>query len=128
MEITGRIVRILEEKSGTSKSTGKRWVTQEYILETIEARPRKICFGVLGEERIKSMNIQMGESLVVSIEIEAREYQGRWFTEVRAWKVERPLLYDATSSTSQMVQEQPLFSPMSELKPLPPNEIIDLPF
>ena len=79
---------MLPERGGTSK-TGNEWKMQEYVLETHEQYPKKICFNVFGADKIAQFNIQAGEELTVSFDINAREYQGRWYNDIRAWKVER---------------------------------------
>ena len=86
MELTGKIVQLLEEKSGeTSRGS---WRKQEYILETEGQFPKSVCFMAWGE-KIDEFAIKQGERLVVSIDIESREYNGRWYTDVKAWKVSR---------------------------------------
>lgn len=90
MEITGRIIAVLEARGGTSARTGSPWKMQDYVLETInEQFPRRICFNVFGEDKIASMNIQLNEIMTVYFDINAREYQGRWYNDIRAWKVDR---------------------------------------
>ena len=89
MELTGKIIAILPPKQGVSQSTGNAWMCQDYVLETQEMYPKKVCFNVFGAEKIQEMNIQLGETLTVSLEINASEYQGKWYNQVRAWKVER---------------------------------------
>ena len=89
MELTGKIIAILPPKQGVPQSTGNAWICQHYVLETQETYPKKCCFNVFGAEKIKDMNIQLGETLTVSLEINASEYQGKWYNQVRAWKVER---------------------------------------
>ena len=89
MELSGKIIAVLEKKSGVAKATGNPWASQSYVLETHEAYPRKMCFEIFGEEKISQFNIQAGEELTVSFDIDAREYQGRWYNSIRAWKVER---------------------------------------
>ena len=88
MEITGKIIAVLDARGGTSK-TGNEWKMQEYVLETHEQYPRKICFNVFGADKIAQFNIQAGEELTVSFDINAREYNGRWYNDIRAWRVER---------------------------------------
>lgn len=88
MEITGKIIAVLPERGGISK-TGNEWKMQEYVIETHEQYPRKVCFNVFGSDKIAQFNIQAGEELVVSFDINAREYNGRWFNDIRAWRVER---------------------------------------
>ena len=89
MEITGKIIAVLPPKQGVSQSTGNAWMCQDYVLETQEMYPKKVCFNVFGAEKIQEMNIQLGEMLTVSIEINASEYQGKWYNQVRGWKVVR---------------------------------------
>ena len=88
MEITGKIIAVLPERGGVSK-TGNEWKMQEYVLETHEQFPRKMCFNVFGADKIAQFNIQAGDELTVSFDINAREYNGRWYNDIRAWKVER---------------------------------------
>ena len=89
MEITGKIIAVLPAKQGVSQSTGNAWMCQDYVLETQEMYPKKVCFNVFGAEKIQEMNIRLGEMLTVSLEINANEYQGKWFNQVRGWKVVR---------------------------------------
>ena len=89
MEITGKIIAVLPPKQGVSQSTGNPWKSQDYVIETQEIYPKKCCFSVFGDEKIQQMNIQLGETLTVSLDINANEYQGKWYNQVRAWKVER---------------------------------------
>lgn len=90
MEFTGKVIWMGEKRQGTS-SAGKAWAAQEYaVQDAMQQHPRTICFNVLGEEKIKEFNIRLGEELKVYFDINAREYNGRYFNDVRAWKVERP--------------------------------------
>lgn len=87
MDITGKIIEVLPEKSGVSANTGNPWKVQSYVIETHDQYPRRMCFDVFGEDKIKTFNIQAGQELTVSFDIDARQYQGRWFNSIRAWKV-----------------------------------------
>lgn len=89
MEIQGRIIASLPLQSGTSKTTGKDWQSQEYVLETHEQYPHKCCFRVFGEDRIKLFDINVGDELTVYLDIDAREYNGRWYNNFNAWSVKR---------------------------------------
>ena len=88
MEITGKIIAVLPERGGIAK-TGNEWKMQEYVLETHEQYPKKLCFNVFGADKIAQFNIQAGDELTVSFDINAREYNGRWYNDIRAWRVER---------------------------------------
>ncbi len=92
MEVQGRIIMVSPEVGGTSKA-GNEWRKQEYILETQGQYPKKICFSLWGD-RIDTFAIEEGEDVTVSIDIESREYNGRWYTEVRAYKVQRGFIQD----------------------------------
>ncbi len=107
MEIQGRIIEILPEQGGVSKATGKPWRSQDYVLETQDQYPRKICFNLFGDN-IEKFAIQMGEDLTVSIDIDSREYNGRWYTNIRAWKVERG------ANVAQPVAPAPSVDPLAQ--------------
>ena len=87
MEIQGKIIAILPQRSGTSK-TGNAWKSQDFVIETHDQYARKMCFNVWGD-RIDQFNIQEGEELTVSFDIDCREWNGKWFNDIRAWKIER---------------------------------------
>ena len=84
MEIKGNILEILPEKTGTSEKGD--WRKQEYILETEGQYPKKICF-MIWNDKIDHSNIKQGENIIASVDIESREYNGRWYTDIKAWKV-----------------------------------------
>lgn len=81
MELTGRIIAVQDAKSGTSSKTGNPWMKQEYVIEMPGQYPRHCVFTVFGEDRIKQLNIQNGEDLTVQFDIDAREYNGRWYND-----------------------------------------------
>jgi len=86
LEISGKIIELLTVKSG--QSANGEWRKQEYVLETENEYPKKICFMAWGD-KIDQFNIEQGENLAVSVDLESREYNGRWYTDVKAWKVSR---------------------------------------
>lgn len=90
MEFIGRIIAVLPEKGGVSSRTGNEWKAQEYVIEDSASGqyPRRMCFEVFGADRIAQFNIQMGQELKVSFDIDANQWQDRWFNRIRAWKVE----------------------------------------
>ena len=89
MELTGRIIAVLPANSGVSNRTGNPWMSQEYVIEVPGQYPRKCVFRLFGEDRIKQFNIQNGEDVTVQFDIDAHEYNGRWFNEIRAYNVTR---------------------------------------
>ena len=89
MELTGKIIAVLQANSGVSNRTGNPWMSQEYVIEVPGQYPRKCVFRLFGEDRIKQFNIQQGEDITVQFDIDAHEYNGRWFNEIRAYNVVR---------------------------------------
>ena len=87
MELQGKVIAVLPERSGVS-ARGE-WKAQSFVIETHEQYPKKLCFDVFGADRLAQFNIQSGEELLVSFDLDAHEYQGRWFNSVRAWNVQR---------------------------------------
>ena len=120
LEISGKITELLPEKSG--QSANGEWRKQEFILETKAQYPKKICFMVWGD-KIDDFNIQQGENLEVSIDVESQEYNGRWYTDVKAWKVSR---HGSDANSSQSLPNQDSIDPPSAHIPSVNND--DIPF
>ena len=93
MEIKGRIIHVLPLQEGTSKA-GNPWKKQEYVLETTEQYPKKVCFDLFGDKADQYRAV-IGDDVTLSFDIESREYNGRWFTSIRGWKLEKNVA-DAT--------------------------------
>ena len=90
MEIQGKIISALPERSGTSQRTGNTWKVQEFVVETHDQYPKKMAFEVFGEDRLQRFNIQVGQEVNIAFDIDAHEYNGRWFNSIRAYDV-RPV-------------------------------------
>lgn len=86
-DITGKIIAVLPTKSGTS-ARGTQWSSQTAVIETHEQYPKRVAFDVLGD-KITEFNLQVGEEVTVSFDINAREYNGKWWNSVNAWQVVR---------------------------------------
>lgn len=130
--MSGRIIKVLEARGGTSARTGNAWKVQTYVLETQEQYPKHLCFEVFGEDRINQFNIQEGQEVTVSFDIDAREYQDRWYTQIRAWKVE-PFVQGAPAAPQQPIAAdpfaaQPAPAPAAPTFDATPDETSDLPF
>ena len=89
MELTGKIIAVMEARGGVSARTGNSWKTQEYVLEVPGQYPKRCMFNVFGEDKINQFNIQNGDELTIQFDIDAREYNGRWYNDVRAYNVIR---------------------------------------
>ncbi len=87
MEIKGTIIAALTETSGISKA-GNQWKKKEYVLENTDGQfPRKVAFTCFGDNADK-INLQVGQVATVYFDIESREYNGRWYTDLRAWRAD----------------------------------------
>ena len=86
-DIYGKIIAVLPTRSGTS-ARGTQWSSQTAVIETHEQYPKRVAFDVLGD-KITEFNLQVGEDVTVSFDINAREYNGRWFNSINAWNVIR---------------------------------------
>jgi hypothetical protein len=88
LELVGKIVQMQDLQTGTSAKGD--WKKQEFILETEEQYPRKICISLWGDRIADIAGVQLNKELItVSIAIESREFNGRWYTDVRGWKIQR---------------------------------------
>ncbi len=118
MDLTGKIIAVLPASSGVSQRTGNSWMSQDYVIEVPGQYPRKCVFRVFGEDRIKQFNIQMGEDLTVSFDIDAHEFNGRWFNDVRAYNVVRGA---APVAAAPFAPQQPMAAGASTA-PFPPAQ------
>ena len=115
MEFTGRIIKALEPRGGVSSRTGNPWKMQDFVIEeTMGQFPKRMAFNVFGEENLNRINIQEGQELTVSFDINAREYNGRWYNDVRVWNV-MPAAPAQPAATAQPAAQQPV-------APFPPAE------
>lgn len=85
LNISGIVLNILPRQTGTSKA-GNQWQKQDFILETGGQYPRKVCICLFGDN-VEKFPLQVGQSVTASVDIESREFNGRWYTDVRAWNV-----------------------------------------
>lgn len=88
MEISGKIIAVLPLQSGTGRN-GNVWEKQEFVVETQEQYPKKMCYSLFGSERIQQYAAQIGDDVDVSFDIDAKEWNGKWFNSINAWKVIR---------------------------------------
>ena len=95
LEVTGKLFKVLPEVTGEGKNG--TWRKQEFVLETLDSMyPKKICMEVWGDKLQILAGYSEGDIIKASIEVESREYQTKWYTNVKAWKLER----DGASSSS----------------------------
>ena len=121
MDLTGKIIAVLPANSGVSSRTGNAWMSQEYVIEVAGQYPRKCLFRIFGEDRIKQFNIQNGEELTISFDIDAHEYNGRWFNEIRAYNVTRGAVQAAAPQATPFPPQQAAV-PQDATSPFPPAQ------
>lgn len=85
MEITGKIINVMQVITGNGKKG--TWHKQDFILEQPGQFPKPVCISVWGEDLINKYDLTVGLTVTAHINIESREYSGRWFTDVKAWKI-----------------------------------------
>ena len=129
MDLTGKVIAVLPPREGTS-ARGP-WKSQEYVIETHDQFPRKMVFNIFGAEKIDPFAIKAGEELTVSFDIDAHEYNGRWFNNIRAWNIQR-IDAAAAQAASPIPAAQPQAAPQAPT-PFPPatesaDSTDDLPF
>ena len=133
LELEGRIVRKLSVQSGASARGA--WSKQEFVFEYQEGNfPTQVCMNVWGDDKVKELDkYQVGDKVKVSFNLSSREYNGRWYTDVRAWRIEpagaapqfsaQPAAYAQPSAPAQPVAPAPTADDMSS-----PFSDDDLPF
>lgn len=87
MELQGKCIAVLPVESGTSRS-GNAWQKRNFVIETAGQYPKKVCLQLFGDKVDECPNV--GEEVKVSFDINSREYNGRWYTQLDAYVVERP--------------------------------------
>lgn len=123
MEITGKIILALPEQSGVSKA-GNEWKKREYVLETQETYPKKVHFDLFGA-RADQYPLNVGDEIVLSFDINSREFNGRWFTSISGWKVEPVNAATASQPVQNPTYGAPVPPPVADIAG-DPND--DLPF
>ena len=86
MEVVGKIIQVLPLQEGVGRN-GNPWKVQPYVLETLDQYPRKVHFEVFGEDRIRMNPCAIDQLVTVSFDIESREFNGRWYTSIRAYRI-----------------------------------------
>ncbi len=119
MEIIGKLSELLPEQTGQGK-TGNSWRKRSFIIETLDDQyPKKVCIDAWGDRADSLNTLSMGDELNVSFDIESREYNGRWYTNIKAWKIEK-------KQSAVAGNNAPL--PGADDMPPPPEPTDDLPF
>lgn len=121
LSVKGKVEQILKPESGVSKA-GKEWKKQEFVMETDEQFPRKVCFTLFGDKVDLLNGLTSGQEVEVSFNLDSREFNGRWFTNVNAWKI------DKVAEENNLPEPPPEFR-MDDIPPEPDEDTAnDLPF
>ena len=128
MEIIGKAIAALPVKSGVSQRTGEQWQSREYVIETQDQYPKKMCFEVFGTDKLKEFNIRNNDLIKVHFDITAREYNGKWYNSVRAWKVEHVNPDGGTANQASAPAPQAPAVPNQSAAPAAHESDDDLPF
>lgn len=145
MEITGKIIQALPLQSGVSKA-GSNWQLQTYILETMEQYPRKVAIELFNRNA-DQYKCNVDDVVTVSFDLESREFNGRWYTSVRAWRIDHnqagtqpgamPAAPQQTAAPQQPASQQQPSAPQQPQAQQPaeqqaftntPDESSDMPF
>lgn len=120
LQVKGKIEQILKPESGVSRA-GKEWNKQEFVIETEDQFPKKVCFTLFGDKTSLIEGLSNGTEVEVSFNIESREYNGKWFHNINAWKIDKP-------ATDNLPEPPPAFS-AADIPPEPDDDTAnDLPF
>ncbi|MDR0508044.1 MAG: DUF3127 domain-containing protein [Dysgonamonadaceae bacterium] len=107
MQLTAKLVQVLPVETGMGRNG--EWKKQSIILETDGQYPRKVCMTAWGD-KISPAQLQTGNMLTIDFDIESREFNGRWYTDLKVWKVE-------SAASEQYAAPVP---PMPQMPPAPP--------
>lgn len=139
MELQGKVIAALPERSGVSQRG--EWKSQEFVIETHDAQyPRKLVFTVFGADRLARFNIQVGQEVLVAFDIDAHEWNGRWFNDIRAYDVRQvdPAQFAAMGAPMGAPMAAPAAAPVAQVAtptaapvsdpPAPADNTEELPF
>ena len=141
IKIVGTIEKLMPIQKGVS-STGREWVKQDIVMSMTNGQfVKHFAASVMGQDRIDNFNLRVGDNIIASIDVDAREYNGRWFNSINIWKVERVgsnvnnhVSSGSQQSNSQTQSNQQQSEPMQpkqkqpEIIASPYNNGDDLPF
>jgi hypothetical protein len=122
-EIGGRLFHVAPEQSGQGKNG--TWTKQEFVIETTDQYPKKVCFTVWGEKTSALKSLKAGEEVKVSFDVESREYNGKWYSDLKAWRV---VSGSAAAPAPQRSNAAPEVGSSFEASPFDMSDEGDLPF
>lgn len=131
MEISGKVIQKLPIQEGTGRN-GNPWKAQSAVLETQDQYPRKVCFEVFGEDRINNNPFEVDDIITISFDIDSHEFNGRWYTSIRAYRVQKGVVESAPADApAPAVAPMAAEAPAANTTPFDASasdESTDLPF
>jgi hypothetical protein len=100
LEINGKVFAILTEQSGQGKNGA--WVKQDFVIETEEQFPKKACFSAWGDKASDVKNLRIGDAVSISFNIESREFNNKWYTDLRVWKIVKASSKSSKNTTDDL--------------------------
>ncbi len=111
MQISGRLIKVMQPVSGTSQS-GKQWAKQDFVVEFQNGQyPRHVALNVFGQDKIQQFALREGEQVLVDFDIDAHEFNGRWFNDIRAWNISKQVAQAPMYAVNAPVMQQQPASP-----------------
>lgn len=119
---TGKLIKRLEKRSGVSQQSGRAWASIEYVIQSDEQYPKKLAFTVFGEDAVNKAidNLHTDDLVTVTCNVDANEYNGKFYNQIRAWKIEKngtDVLSGQTTSTPQASVPQNNGTTTNEIQP-----------
>lgn len=105
MNIKGKVKAVLPVDSGTSKN-GNAWQKGGFVITTEGQYPKDVAFTLFGEDKIAQCP-KVGEEVDVHFDLSSREYNGKWFHDIQAWKIDRPQANTQASAPQSLSQDEP---------------------
>jgi len=118
LEITGKLIQILPEQSGEGRNGP--WNKISFVIETQDQYPKKICFDAWKERVDTVKSLKVGDTIRVGFDIESREFNGKWYTNAKSWKIE-------TVTAGGAASDEPM-PPVEDIEIPPEQDGDDLPF
>jgi hypothetical protein len=101
MQLTAKLIQLLPIQTGTGKNG--EWKKQDIIVETDGQYPKKVCIAIWGD-KINDQQLVVGNTLTIDFDVESREFSGRWYTDLKAWKVDTVIQGDVQSNNLKDIE------------------------
>ena len=106
IKVVGTIEKLMPIQKGVS-STGREWVRQDIVMSMANGQfVKHLAATVMGQERIDNFNLHVGDNIVAYLDIDAREYNSRWYNSINIWRVERVGSNGNQTQSNQQQYEQ----------------------